>query len=1005
MQTENNTQKKTGSKISVKKIFLWTSLLLLLFFLILFFAVPAYLSSNSGKSLILNKVNDAIDGEVKIASLSMGWFDGVKAQKLDFSDDTGCTKITAKQIVARPSYFSLLAGKLAIDKAVIDQPMVLIDTTGPCSQKKKELVSKSSQPKTQAAPSAAVLAFEHIDLIINNGNFKVITADVNNIAQTLELRDINSKLAIKPLGSRSSFDVSMAVASANDVSQISASGNIKTGKKAWSFADTTGQLSLEVNDLDLSTLGSLFAALDANVTAKGIINASIEAKLEKGLFENLQGKIKASELDVAGDFLKGDRIQTSSLDADIKLSSTEQAINIDRLTFKADGLDADVKGTVPKTLRSFEDFMKADSADTLQAKFDCDVAKTFKQVKTIAKFKEDFNINFGRLSGNINTEAQNGKRTLTGKVKLWALEGNFPIKRIVLSKPVEIDAKIISQKDKITIEKLAVDSAFLKAKLNGTTDNMNYTADVDLAKMQSDVGQFIEIKQTLAGDVNLAGRGSFVNGVLSSAGSGAFSNISVKMPDGSEISEPAANVKFDFTSDFEKKQLYVKTADITASAGRLNLRDSRIPLGSDAVSQIQINADMALELAKAVQYLRTFGKLDPQIQLAGFAQGDIALNIKGDIVDAITKQIAVKNFNLAYPGRQPFSQEYINIAFSGRFDTAEKIYTIEKLQLVSPQIKLSGKLTNFQTGQNVKTEGSFKADYDLAAASSLISPFLPSGFSATGKRSDSISFVTTYPKQNSALFTSNLSTKTSFGFDTAEYMGLNIGKSEFNVDIDSGLMTVAPFSTTVNKGALSFAASANLKEKPAILRTPGPVKIFDKIQINQQTTDMLLRYVNPLFADAADISGVLTFDSEKIAFPLQTGYKNAIEIAGTLSIDNMHLGGSSLLGQIVQLAGVSPDANITVLPCRFVLADGILRYDDMQMNIDKKSINFSGQIGLDKSMQMTVTLPWTRNGQRIRLPLKGTVDKPEIDMSKLLEQQLQQELENQIRQGLEKIFK
>lgn len=119
----------------------------------------------------------------------------------------------------------------------------------------------------------------------------------------------------------------------------------------------------------------------------------------------------------------------------------------------------------------------------------------------------------------------------------------------------------------------------------------------------------------------------------------------------------------------------------------------------------------------------------------------------------------------------------------------------------------------------------------------------------------------------------------------------------------------------------------------------------------------------------------------------------------------MHLGGSSLLGQIVQLAGVSPDANITVLPCRFVLADGILRYDDMQMNIDKKSINFSGQIGLDKSMQMTVTLPWTRNGQRIRLPLKGTVDKPEIDMSKLLEQQLQQELENQIRQGLEKIFK
>ena len=534
---------------------------------------------------------------------------------------------------------------------------------------------------------------------------------------------------------------------------------------------------------------------------------------------------------------------------------------------------------------------------------------------------------------------------------------------------------------------------------------MNYQVSLDLAKMQSDVGQFIEIKPTLIGDANLTGRGSFAKGILSSAGSGTFSNILVKMPDGSEISEPAANIKYDFTSDFENKQLYVKTADIIASAGKLNLRDSRIPLGSDAASQIQINADMALELAKAVQYLRTFGKLDPQIQLAGFAQGDIALNIKENIIDAITKQITVKNFNLAYPGREPFSQEYMNIAFSGRFDTAGKIYTIEKLQLVSPQIKLSGKLTNSQSGQNVKTEGSLKADYDLAAASSLISPFLPSGFSATGKRSDSIWFVTNYPKQSPALFTANLSTKTSFGFDSAEYMGLNMGKSEFNVKIDNGLMTIAPFSTTVNQGQFNFAASANLKDKPAILKTPGPVKIFDKIQITQQTTDTLLRYVNPLFADAADISGVMNFDSEKIAFPLQTGYKNAIEITGTISIDNMHLGGSSLLGQIVQLAGVSPDANITVLPCRFVLADGILSYDDMQMNLDKKSINFSGQIGLDKSMQMTVTLPWTRNGQRIKLPLKGTVDKPEIDMSKLLEQQFQQELENQIKQGLEKIFK
>jgi len=236
-------------------------------------------------------------------------------------------------------------------------------------------------------------------------------------------------------------------------------------------------------------------------------------------------------------------------------------------------------------------------------------------------------------------------------------------------------------------------------------------------------------------------------------------------------------------------------------------------------------------------------------------------------------------------------------------------------------------------------------------------------------------------------------------------MGLNLGKSDFNVKIDNGLMTIAPFTTTVNNGKLNFAATANLADSPAMLKTPNAIKMLDKIQITQQITDALLTYINPVFANATDITGILNFDCEKLAIPLEKGRKNAIAITGTLSIENMHLGVSSLLRQIIQLTGVSSDPTITVLPTRFVLADGILQYDNMQMNFNDKPVNFSGRIGLDKSMQMNVTLPWTYSGQRITLFLKGTVDKPRLDAGKLVEDQLRQELERQIQKGLEKIFK
>jgi hypothetical protein len=88
----------------------------------------------------------------------------------------------------------------------------------------------------------------------------------------------------------------------------------------------------------------------------------------------------------------------------------------------------------------------------------------------------------------------------------------------------------------------------------------------------------------------------------------------------------------------------------------------------------------------------------------------------------------------------------------------------------------------------------------------------------------------------------------------------------------------------------------------------------------------------------------------------------------------------------------------------------------MQIDVGDNPINFKGAIGLDKSLDMTVTLPYTTEGRtarvggttrgaRIALPLKGTVDKPQLDTDKLLELQLKGQGEELLRRGLEEIFK
>lgn len=131
----------------------------------------------------------------------------------------------------------------------------------------------------------------------------------------------------------------------------------------------------------------------------------------------------------------------------------------------------------------------------------------------------------------------------------------------------------------------------------------------------------------------------------------------------------------------------------------------------------------------------------------------------------------------------------------------------------------------------------------------------------------------------------------------------------------------------------------------------------------------------------------------------------------------MRLQTSDLLGQIISIVGGRAGQTvITVHPTQFVLKDGFVRYDDMQMDIGDNPVNFKGVIGLDKSLDMTVTLPYTTEGRtarvdretkgvRITLPLTGTVDKPQIDTEKLFQNQLNQQLDNLLQKGLEQIFK
>jgi hypothetical protein len=111
---------------------------------------------------------------------------------------------------------------------------------------------------------------------------------------------------------------------------------------------------------------------------------------------------------------------------------------------------------------------------------------------------------------------------------------------------------------------------------------------------------------------------------------------------------------------------------------------------------------------------------------------------------------------------------------------------------------------------------------------------------------------------------------------------------------------------------------------------------------------------------------------------------------------------SGLLSKILTASGGgSGSGNIKIHPTDFVLEDGILSYNDMQVDVDSRTVYFDGKTGLDNSLDMRITIPVSGGSERVTLPIKGTLTAPELDIQSLIKG----EVEKRIREGIEGLFK
>ena len=840
----------------------------------------------------------------------------------------------------------------------------------------------------------------------------------------IELSQINSNVNLRPPGQKTSFDVNLAVVDKDKHSQVHAAGHIEPewSKTGWSFKRTSGDFTVEVNDLDLESLAPLFSLAELDIQAKGVISGNIESEIKDGSLQKLNAEIKAKDLDVTAGQLKGDRIKTNNLDVAIQLASQEGLVKIDKLQIKSDWAMVNATGAIPTTIKSFSEFVEPSTAYGLKVEFDYDLAAALSQMPRTLALKEGMQITSGRLAGNIEKITEAGKQKIQGQAVLSDLQGTVEGKKIAMSQPVKAEAQISSDKTGVKFDKLDVSAPFARINCTGTAELFNFDADVDLKKFQSELGQFVDLgPYQIAGELSGKGQVSVKENKFTAVGSSTVKNVVIASAEAT-ASEPAADVDFAFDIDRKNNLITIDSMKTNATLGKVTIKDAAIPLNPNAAKSINLSVSANnVDLQKLQPFAVLFASFPKQMQLEGIAESDMSISSAKETYIVKTDSTKIRNLKVYYPDQKPFESNEVSLVFEAEIDPQQKTINVGKLNLQSQQIKIKkGRFEQVNKAGKIKLDGSVDCEYDWSAVSTLAGPFLPQGLKLQGKRTDTISFAGEYPAGKPEEILANLNTKTKLGFDKAEYMGLLFGPAEADIQIQNGLLNIAPFSAAVNNGRLNFAARIDLRQKPMVLQTTGPMQIIDKVEINEQVSDNLLENLNPIFKDQVGISGIANFNCEKLAVPLGRDTNIQPEIVGTVGIENIKLQAQGLLGEILSMTQTGGSIAAEVLPTNFVLREGKLSYDNMQINLDKYPTNFGGSIGPKRILKMQVLTPYVLTtdfklravtiseqtpAERVKLALVGTIDRPELNWGKVTEDLLKQQLRQRLQEGLEGLLK
>ncbi len=618
----------------------------------------------------------------------------------------------------------------------------------------------------------------------------------------------------------------------------------------------------------------------------------------------------------------------------------------------------------------------------------------------------------GQLNADATIQVAGGK---LGKLKADAQIDDFAQgtgeKRVAFKNPVKLSAATSGTGETMKIESLDIQSDFCKVACSGTLQSLNYDVDADLAQTTRFAGQFTDLQGlSAAGQLKAAGKVNLTDEQVAVVTEADIKQLVLQK---NAVKTPATDAAMDINCVLDKaaNQLKIAAMNLKATPGTVTVSNLAVPLTPEAPKNVSMDAQAKLDLEKVWPFAQILGDAPADMELAGMLDSTVKISTQGSQIQLKTDKTQIQNLKITRGENDPYQQEILNFTGDVLLDVDKQtIDTTNGLIIKDAKGKLIEvskiHISKTVNGKNTQVKGNLEAAYDLKTVSAFAGAYLPKGLVLEGQRNDNLKFDSTYPTDTPELLTQNLNASGILGFDKASYQGLNFGPTELKLDIQKGMAAIDIPDADVNGGKVRFAGDINLAEEPMILRLRKPAKVVENVNVNEITAH-ILKYINPMFSGATNVSGLASLSCKSLEIPLggETA-KEDIKLDGAIGLTDVRLN-SPLLG-LFKEALKDQGFNLFSIPeTPFTVKDEKVTYEDMAMMFGKDfGLHFGGTIGLDQSLDMTVKVPY--KGKNYRTSLTGRLAQPKIDLSKLLMGALIQEIpvedektKEAIEQGLE----